>query len=105
MIIVNILYIKEKEICPAYISKINSNFEKQIILLMIPKEEKEDWDYIAVKQLSSLQRRITSKPDGDFYCLNCHHSFRTENKLNLIRKYVQMKIFVELQCHQKRIIY
>ena len=32
----NILYIKEKEICPAYISKINSNCEKQIILLMIP---------------------------------------------------------------------
>ena len=28
----NILYIKE---CPGYISKINSNFEKQIILLMI----------------------------------------------------------------------
>ena len=37
----NILYIKEKEICPAYISKINSDFEKQIILLMIPIEEKE----------------------------------------------------------------
>ena len=32
----NILYIKEKEICQAYISKINSNCEKQIILLMIP---------------------------------------------------------------------
>ena len=35
----NILYIKEKEICPAYISKINSNCEKKI-LLMIPNEEK-----------------------------------------------------------------
>ena len=30
------------KIYPAYISKINSNFEKQIILLMIPNEEKED---------------------------------------------------------------
>ena len=27
----NILYIKEKEICLAYISKINSNCKKQII--------------------------------------------------------------------------
>ena len=27
----NIVYIKEKEICPAYISKINSNCKKQII--------------------------------------------------------------------------
>ena len=37
----NILYIKEKEIWPAYISKINSNCEKQIILLMIQNKEKE----------------------------------------------------------------
>ena len=36
----NILYIKEKEICPAYISKINSNCGKQIILLMIPNKKK-----------------------------------------------------------------
>ena len=39
-IALNILYIKGKEICPAYISKINSNCEKQIILLMISNEEK-----------------------------------------------------------------
>ena len=37
----NVLYIKEKEICPAYISQINSNCEKQIILLMISDTEKE----------------------------------------------------------------
>ena len=37
----NILYIKEKEICPTYISKINSNYEKEIILLMVSSEEKE----------------------------------------------------------------
>ena len=36
------------EICPSYISKINSNFEKQIILLMIPIEENEGWYYLAV---------------------------------------------------------
>ena len=37
----NILY-KEKEISPVYVSKISSNCEKQIILLMISNEEKED---------------------------------------------------------------
>ena len=37
----NILYIKEKEICPTYISKINSICEKQIIILMIPNKEKD----------------------------------------------------------------
>ena len=43
----------------AYISKINSNYEKQIILLMIPNEEKEGWHYLAVKKLSKLLRGIT----------------------------------------------
>ena len=37
-----IFCIKEKEICPANISKINSNCEKQIILLMIPNKKKKD---------------------------------------------------------------
>ena len=62
----NLLYIKEKEICPADISNINSNCEKQIILLMIPNEEIEVWHYIAVKKLSTLLRSITSKHHGDF---------------------------------------
>ena len=38
-IALNILYIKEKEIYPACISKINSNWEKQVILLMIPNDD------------------------------------------------------------------
>ena len=33
------------------------------------------------KKLSALLRGITSKHHGDFYCLNCLHSFRTENKV------------------------
>ena len=50
-IALNILYTKEKEICPAYISKIISNCEKQIIILTIPSKEKEGWHYLAVKKL------------------------------------------------------
>ena len=57
------------------------SIEKQIILLMIRNEEKEGWNYLAVKKLSRVLRGITSKHYGDFYCLNCLHSFRTENKL------------------------
>ena len=41
IIALDIFYTKEKEICLVYISKINSNCEKQAILLMIPNEEKE----------------------------------------------------------------
>ena len=33
------------------------------------------------KKLSALLRGITSKNNGDSDCLNCFHSFRTENKL------------------------
>ena len=40
IIALNVLYIKEKEIYPAYISKHNSTREEQIILLMILNGEK-----------------------------------------------------------------
>ena len=33
------------------------------------------------KKLSALLRRITSNHKGNFYCLNCFHSYRTKNKL------------------------
>ena len=55
------MYTKEKEILPAYISKHNSTREIQIILLMIPNEEKEESYYLAVKKLSALLHGITSK--------------------------------------------
>ena len=38
------------------------------------------WHYLAVKKLSASLRGITSKHHSDFYCLNCLHSFGTENK-------------------------
>ena len=89
-IALNILYIKEKEMCSAYISKINLNCEKQIILLMIPNEEKERWHYHAVKNCLA---GITSKHHSDFYCINCLHSFRTENKLRSNEKLCKNKDF------------
>ena len=77
----NILYVPHstEEIRHAYKSKHNLKPENQIILLMITDSEK--WHYLAVKKLSALFRGITSKQEGEFYCLNCFHSFRTENKL------------------------
>ena len=72
------LYNTEK-IGHAYKSKPNLNRENQIFLLMITDGEK--WHYLAVKKLSALLKGKTSKHDGDFYCLNCLHSYRTENKL------------------------
>ena len=31
--------------------------------------------------MSALLRGVTSDHNGDFYCLNCFHSYKTENKL------------------------
>ena len=42
---------------------------------------REKWHYLTVKKLSALLRGITSKNNGDFYCLNFLNSFRTKNKL------------------------
>ena len=36
--------------------------------------------------MSALLRGITSNNNGGFYCLNCFHSFRTENKLKNHKK-------------------
>ena len=79
IIVLNILYVKEKEICLAYISKINLNCKKHRILLMIQNEEKEGWHYLALKKISITRRNNFN--NSDFYCLNCLHSFRIGNKL------------------------
>ena len=54
----------------AHKSKHNLKRENQVILLMIT-DDGEKWHYLNVKSLSALLRRITSKHNGDFYCLIC----------------------------------
>ena len=54
--------------------------------------------YLAVKKLFALLRGLTSNYNGDFYCSNCFHPFKTDNKLTKHRNvcknhdycYVQM---------------
>ena len=58
---------------------------------MIPNAEKERWHYLAVKQISALFNGTTWKYKGDFYCLNCLDSFRTENKLKSRKKVCKSK--------------
>ena len=52
---------------------------------------KERWHYLGVK-LPSL-KGTTSKHHGGFYCLNCHHSFATENKHKSHKKVCENKDF------------
>ena len=82
----NILYVPfyTKKIEIAYKSKYNLTRDNQIILLMISNGK--NWHYLAVKSLSRLLRGISSNHNSDYYCLNCFHSYRTENKLNVHKK-------------------
>ena len=80
---------------PSYVSKHNSNSERQVILLMISNGEKL-WHYLAVKNLSQLLRGIISKHHGDFYCLNCFHSFARKNKLQSHKRVRENKVFCNI---------
>ena len=82
----NILYVpfNTEKVEIAYKSKYNLIRDNQIILLMISNGE--NWHYLAVKSLSRLLGGIFSNHNGDYYCLNCFHSYSTENKLNAHKK-------------------
>ena len=65
---------------PGYASKHNSNREKQ-------------WHHLAVKTLSALLRGLKFNHYGDFFCLNCLHTFRTQSKLESNKKACENKDF------------
>ena len=57
--------------------------------------------YLAAKKLFALLKGITSNHKGDFYCLNCFHSYSTKEKLKGIKIYVKIMIIVMLNCLKK----
>ena len=86
-IVLNIFYVTHKEIDirPCYISKFNKTREHHANLLMIT-DGTDKWHYIAIKRIPALLRGVSSTHDGDHYCLNCFHSYRTEEKLKAHEK-------------------
>ena len=108
----NVLYNKNENIYPAYVSQHKLNCEKQVILLMTPnglgrkaKSEEQQWHYLVVKDLLALSREVTSKNNGDFYYLNCRHSFKTNKKLESHKKFMRIKIFITELCLLKTLKY
>ena len=57
-------------------------------------DDDENRHYLAVKSISKLLRGITSNQNGDFYCLNCFHSYRTKKNLENMKRYVKIMIIV-----------
>ena len=83
----------------AYKSKYNLKRQNQVILLMITDGEK--WLYLAVKRLSALFRRKTSKYVGEFSSLNCFCSNRTENKLKKDKKVCENHYYCYVEMPEK----
>ena len=57
----------------------------------------KNWHYLAVKNLSRVLKGITSNHDGDYYCLNCFHFYRTKNKLNFHKKVCENRNYCKIQ--------
>ena len=94
-IAINILYVpnKTKEIRQAYISKYNKTRNIHANLLMIT-DGTGNWHYLAIKSISGLLKEVTSKHNGDFYCLNCFNLIQQKRNLGSMKKYVKTMIFV-----------
>ena len=64
-------------------SKSDTNRENQVILVMITDGKK--MEFSSSKKVPVLLTGVTSKYVVDFHCLNCLHSYRTENTLKSIK--------------------
>ena len=97
-IVLNILYVpyKTEEIRQAYISKHNDKLNNQVNLLMITDGD-TNWHYLPIKNISGLLRGITSNHNGDLYCLNCLHSYRTKSILKKHAKICKNHDFCNLK--------
>ena len=73
-----------------------------MILLTTPNKEEEGWHYLAIKIMPALLRGIASKHHGNFYSLNCVHSFRTENKLKSHEKIYKNKDFCGIAMYSEK---
>ena len=83
---------EEIKIYPAYVSKHNSNCEKQVILLMIPIVEK--WHYLVVKKTISIIKKNNFQISLRFLLSELPNSFATDKKLELHKKLFEKKIFI-----------
>ena len=101
-IALNILYVpyNTKQIKQAYISKHNAERDTHVNLLIIT-DRTCNWHYFAVKSISGLLRGITSNHNGDFYCLNCFHSYTTEKKLRKHERICKYHDFCDIKMPDK----
>ena len=89
----NVLYAKKEKIYPAYVSKHKTSYSWKTSYSFLMIRNEEGCHYITVIELPALLRGNTSKHHSNFYCLNCLHSFETENKRESHKKVCKNKDF------------
>ena len=92
-IALNILYTIEKRNTSSLYFKSKLNQWKNNNSINDYKQRKRSVALSYSKKLSTLLTGKTSKHHKDFHCLNCLHSFRTENKLDSHEKISKNKDF------------
>ena len=106
-IALNILHVpyNTEKIEQAYISKYNNKRENQVISLMIINDD-INWHYLTVKKSPALLRGITSNNNGEFYCLNCFHSYSTKSALKKHERICENHgyCYVEMPKKDKKIL-
>ena len=68
----------------------------------LKSKQTEDGFIRPTKSLSRLFKGITSNHKGDFYCLNCLHSFRTYNILKKHEKLCENNDFCYVEMPTKK---
>ena len=69
---------------------------------MISNKEKEEWHYLAVKKIFALLHKKLQIIRGIFIVLIVLILLEEKINLNLMKKYVKIKMSVELKWHQKK---
>ena len=91
-IALNILYVKKEKVYPAYISKHNSNREKQVFLFMIPNGE--EWHFLIIKKISPLFKGTNQNIMVIFIVWIVFIALEQKTNLNHMEKHVKTKIFI-----------
>ena len=89
----NVLYVKKKKHIVLMFQNISQIIKNKLLF------NDSKWRRMVlscIKKLSALLRGITPKHHRDVNCLNCLHSFPRQEKVSLIKKYMNIKIFLTL---------
>ena len=73
-----------------------TNVEKSHYTALKSEPTKDGFNH-PIRSFSRLFRGITSNHDGEFCCLNCLHSFRTDNALKDMKDSVGIMIIAVLK--------